>query len=83
MYLLNDAFSHRSLFLYQFADEVKGFFVADCLQMIFKRLLTNGQPSQNQIGFAKGQRITFNRIGIVRIFYNKLFPKSFNFALCQ
>ena len=57
--------------------------MTNCLHVIFEWFLINRKPSQNKICFPQGQRIAFNRIGIIGILYHKFFCKALYFAFCQ
>lgn len=51
--------------------------------VILQGLFVDRQPTKNQIGFTKRQRIAFNGIGIIHVLDCELFVESLQFPFRQ
>ena len=80
MNLLDDPFGKRLFILHELRNEVESLFVADDIKMVFQGLLVDGQSTEDEIRFLKGQGVAFDGIGIVGVFDGKLIIQGLDFA---
>ena len=83
MNLLDDPFGKRLFILHELRNEVESLFVADDIKMVFQGLLVDGQSTEDEIRFLKGQSVAFDGIGIVGVFDGELFVQRFDFVWCK
>lgn len=76
MDLLDNAFRKRNVIFYYILYIEKSISMTNYLQVVFQRLLINGDTFQNQSGFLKSQCIAFDGIGVVGIFNEEFLTET-------